>query len=81
MKQQDFAIIFVVAVVSAVLSITLSGIFFSTPEDRSQKVEVVEPISTTFQTPDARYFNSDSFNPAQSVNTDTDKNSNPFGSQ
>lgn len=81
MKQKDFAIIGLVAVISAVMSIILSGIFFSTPEDRSQKVEVADPISTTFQTPDSRYFNSKSVNPSQSVNTGTDKNSNPFGSQ
>lgn len=78
MKAKDLGVIAVVAIVSAVLSIILSGVLFSTPEDRRQSVEVVEPISTSFERPDATYFNLNSINPAQNIQVGTDPNSNPF---
>lgn len=67
-----------VAIVSAFLSIVLSGLFLSTPADRAQKVEVVEPISTTFEIPSDTYFNAKSVNPAQNIQIGTDPNSKPF---
>ena len=76
--KKEAGVIFIVAVFSAVLSIILSGIFFSTPGDRTQKVEVVKPISTTFEDPGSVYFNSKSVNPAQNIQIGTDPNSNPF---
>ncbi len=81
MKKKDIGVIAAVAVFSGVISILLSGVLFATPEDRRQKVEVVEPISTTFNRPDSRYFNSQSVNPSQNIQIGTDPNSNPFTGQ
>lgn len=78
MKAKDLQVIILVAVVSLITSVLLSGIFFSTDEDRSQKVETAEPITTDFSAPDSRYFNSSSFNPAKEVPARQDPNSNPF---
>lgn len=78
MKKKDISLLLVVAFVSVVASILLSGVFFSTPEDRAQKVEVVEPILTTFERPDKTYFNSNSVNPTQNIQIGTDPNSKPF---
>jgi len=78
MKRKDLGTLAVVAIVSAFLSIILSGVLLSPPEDRQQKVEVVEPISTTFERPDSAYFNSKSVNPAQNIQVGQDPNSNPF---
>ncbi len=77
MKKDAFTIL-IVAIFSAVLSIILSGLFISTPEDRAQKVEVVDPIVTTFEAPSKEYFNSNSVNPSQNIQIGTDSNSNPF---
>lgn len=77
MKKDAFTI-FIVAVISAVLSIIVSGLFISTSKDRSQKVEVADPIVTTFDEPSKDYFNSNSINPSQTIQIGTDPNSNPF---
>ena len=79
MKSKDFAVLFMVAVVSGVISIILSGMIFSKPADRKQSAEVVEIITTTFDRPDSTYFNSNSVNPAQDIQIGKDPNSNPFG--
>ena len=78
MKAKDFQVIFFVAVVSLVASVLLSGVLFSTAEDRSQKVETAAPITTDFNPPDNTYFNAASFNPAKEVPVGQDPNSNPF---
>lgn len=78
MKRKDISVLLVVAFVSAFLSVILSGLFFSTPEDRAQKVETAEVIETVFEVPDQKYFNSNSVNPTQNIQIGTDPNSNPF---
>lgn len=78
MKGKDFQLLLVVAIVSLVASILLSGKLFSTPKDRNQKVETADVISTDFKTPDSRYFNATSFNPAKDVQVGQEPNSNPF---
>jgi hypothetical protein len=81
MKKKDLSVIAVVAVVSAILSFVVSGMLFSSPSDRKQNVEVVSPILTNFDRPDATYFNQNSINPSQNIQIGTDQNSNPFGTQ
>jgi hypothetical protein len=81
MKKKDLSTIGAVAVASAIISFILSGMLFSTPDNRKQNVEIVEPISTKFERPDAMYFNESSINPAQNIQIGTDQNSNPFGSE
>lgn len=78
LKSKDLQIIFIVAVISLVASVLLSGVLFSTPEDRSQKVETAEAINTNFDRPGSVYFNKNSFNPAQEIQIGRDPNSNPF---
>ena len=78
MKRKDISVLLVVAFVSAFLSVILSNLFFSTPEDRAQKVETAEAIGIVFDAPDQKYFNSNSVNPTQNIQIGTDPNSNPF---
>jgi hypothetical protein len=80
MKQKDIALIIVVAFLSAIISLVLSGKIFVTPENRQQHVEVVDKISTEFNLPDSRYFNSNSVNPTVEAQLGTDTNQNPFNS-
>lgn len=78
MKQKDIALIIIIAFISAVISFVVSGKLFVTPANRQQQVEVVDPIPTSFQTPDKKYFNSNSIDPTQTPQISTDNNQNPF---
>ena len=78
MKQKDIALLIVIAAVSAVLSFVVSGQIFVTPDNREQKVEVVDPITTSFTPPSDKYFNSESINPTQLVVIGENDNQNPF---
>lgn len=79
MKSKDISLIVVIAVVSAVISVILSGLIVPS-SDRNQSVEVVEPISADFNRPPEEYFNSNSVNPTREIQIQVDPNSNPFGS-
>lgn len=77
MKQKDIALIIAIAGISAVVSFVVSNKLFVTPDNRQQKVEVVDPINSSFQTPSSKYFNSNSIDPTQST-TGGGNNDNPF---
>ncbi len=78
MKQKDIALIVVIAIVSGVISFIVSGKIFVTPENRAQEVEVVDVIGVEFQQPDKRYFNTQSIDPAESVQLSENDNQTPF---
>jgi hypothetical protein len=78
MKQKDLVLIIVIAFISGIVSFIVSTKVFVKPANRQQKVEVVDPISSDFQTPDKRYFNSESIDAAPSAQIGTDNNQNPF---
>lgn len=78
MKQKDIATLIIIAAVSAVVSFFISGKIFVTPANRQQKVEVVDVIDSSFQTPSSKYFNNDSIDPAQLVQIASNNNQNPF---
>lgn len=78
MKQKDIALIIVIAFVSAIVSFVVSNQLFVTPSNRQQQVEVVDAINSSFQTPDKKYFNSNSIDAAQSSQLGNDSNQDPF---
>lgn len=78
MKQKDVALIILVGFVSAVLSYFVSNALFASPKDRQEEVEVVEPITTDFPTPDKKYFNPESINPTQLIQIGDNPNAQPF---
>ena len=78
MKQKDIALIIGIAGISAVVSFVVSGKLFVTPSNRQQQVEVVDPINSSFQTPDSKYFNQNSIDPTQNTNIGGSNNQNPF---
>jgi hypothetical protein len=78
MKQKDVAVIIVIAFISAIVSFFVSNKLFVTPSNRQQKAEVVDAISSSFQTPDKKYFNSNSINPTQASPIGGNTNSDPF---
>jgi len=81
MKQNDVALIIVIAFVSAVISFVVSNKIFVTPANRQQQVQVVDKIDPTFQTPSKKYFNSNSIDPTQNAQVTTGNNQNPFSGQ
>ncbi|QQS68981.1 hypothetical protein IPP75_03605 [Candidatus Saccharibacteria bacterium] len=78
MKQKDIAVIIVVAIFSAVVSLLLSTKLLISPTNRQQKAEEVDKISTTFNLPDERFFNEASINPTQQGQLGDKTNPNPF---
>jgi type II secretory pathway pseudopilin PulG len=78
MKQKDILLIVVVAVISAIASYFLSNIFFASPKNRQQQVEVVQSISPEFTQPDERYFNKNAFDPTQPITIGNNANADPF---
>lgn len=78
MKQKDIAIIAVVVLFSAGLSIVLSQLVFAKKADRQQSVEVVQPIKSEFPAPDERYFNNKSIDPTLPIEIGNNNNQDPF---
>lgn len=77
MKQKDLSIIFAVAFLSTIVSFLVSSKIFVTPENRQQKVEVVDVINADFKDPSSRYFNAESINPTQ-ISQLSSTNQTPF---
>ncbi len=78
MKQKDILLIVVVAFISAVISIASSKILIAPAKNRQQKVEVVEPISASFNPPDKQYFNDQAIDPTQLITIGNNTNPKPF---
>lgn len=80
MKQKDIALILVIIFISAVISLFVSKAIFTSPKNRNQKAEVVQPITADFPVPDTRYFNSQAFDPTKAITIGQNANANPFSS-
>jgi hypothetical protein len=78
MKQKDIALIVIVVIISAILSLFISKAIFASPKNRQQQVEVVQPISANLPTPDSRYFNGNAFDPTQLITIGQNSNPDPF---
>lgn len=80
MKQKDILLIVVIVLVSGTLSFVLSKYLFTIPKSRQTKVEIVQPISSSFQQPDTRYFNANAVDPTKNITIGDSQNSQPFNS-
>ena len=82
MKKKDIAPLIFVVIFSGVVSYFLSNLLISSPKNRNQEVEVVDPISAEFpitsETPYNKFFNKDSVNPTQKINIGDGSNDKPF---
>lgn len=81
MKQKDVVLIIVVVFISGVASILLSNALISSPKNRQEKVEVVEPITADLKKADPRYFNANSVNPTRIIKIGDNNNDHPFKKQ
>lgn len=80
MKQKDIAIIIAIAAVSGVISFFLSGKLF-VGSNNTMQAEKVDVITADFTPPSDKYFNTQSVNPAQTIQLGAGGNDNPFVSQ
>lgn len=78
MKQKDWILILVVGFFAGVVSLLLSNILISPASERKAQVEVVSPITSEFQEPDNRFFNTESINPTQPIRIGEAENPQPF---
>jgi hypothetical protein len=78
MKQKDIALIILIAGIAGVVSFFASRTLFASANARSQKAEVVDMITTDFQTPSSKYFNTNSVDPTQLIQIGNSNNTNPF---
>lgn len=78
MKQKDIALIVVIGVISAALSIVISKTVFSSATKKNVKVEIVQPITSNFPDPDPAYFNNTAFDPTKQITIGQSVNTDPF---
>lgn len=78
MKQKDIALILFIAGMSGIVSYAVSHVIFATPANRQQQVAIVDAVNTSFATPDTRFFNGQSIDPAKLIEVGNGNNSNPF---
>lgn len=81
MKQKDIALIILIVAIAGVISFFVSRQIFASPKNRQQQVEVVQPITDSFSKPDSRYFNSQAFDPTQTITIGQNANPDPFSGQ
>lgn len=79
MKQKDIAVLALVIVVSGIISLFISKYIFDKPANRQQQVESVDVITAKFTQPSTAYFNSNSIDPTQTINVNSNSNNNIFG--
>lgn len=78
MKQKDISLIIIVSFISAVLSVFISNMIFSSPKNRQEKVEIIDKITADFPKPDSKYFNDKSINPTVVIPIEPSTNERPF---
>lgn len=78
MKQKDILLVALVVFISGIFSFILSNLVVGSPSSQKQEVEVVEPISADFTSPDDQYFNDQSINPTQTIRIGENPNPQPF---
>lgn len=81
MKQKDWTLIIIVAVVAGIFSLILSNLLISSPKNRQQKVEIVDAITDQFDEPSKKYFNEQAVDPTSLIRISDNANPKPFGSQ
>lgn len=78
MKQKDIALLLIVAFVSAIISFFVSGMLFGSPSKQQTQVEKVQPISSSLDHPDEKFFNDQAIDPTQPITIGPNANPSPF---
>lgn len=78
MKQKDWLIVGVFAVVAAIFSFVISNALLGNRLNGKLKAEKVEVIKAEFKLPSTAYFSDKSLNPTQTITIGADNNTDPF---
>lgn len=78
MKQKDIALIVIVAVVAGAFSLVITSTLFVGKKGKDLKAETVSQITSQFDKPDERVFNSNALNPTQLIQIGDNNNPNPL---
>jgi hypothetical protein len=78
MKRKDLVVVIIAAFLSGALALVVSTLLISTPKNRRQKAEVVQPIVADFPEPNKKYFNDKSIDPTQLIRIGENTNPSPF---
>ena len=78
MKQKDIAIIAITVFISGIFSYVICSSFLFNSTDQKQKAEVVTPITSTFNLPDKKIFNTEATNPTKVIEIGPNTNDQPF---
>lgn len=78
MKKQDIGLIIAVAVFAGIFSLIASTLIFTPRSTKGLKAQKVDEISSSFNQPDKRYFNTQSINPTQLIQIGDSANNQPF---
>lgn len=78
MRKNDILLIAVIAIVAGVFSLVISNMLFSTSGKKQLTAQKVDAINSSFQKPDARYFNPEGINPTQLIQIGDNVNTQPF---
>lgn len=81
MKQKDYGVIAIVVFIAGIFSFIICSQLIGTPKNREQKAEVVEAISSDFNLPDSKIFNSEAINPTKLIEIGPNGNNQPFAKQ
>lgn len=83
MQRKELATVITVAVASGIISLVVAGLLFNSPSQRTAKVPVVQPISSTF--PDVKndpnynfFLNTSALDPTQPIQIGNSQNNTPF---
>jgi len=81
MKKNDIALLVLIASITLVISFLLVKALFGEPQSQQTKVEKVEAISATIESPSSKIFNNDAINPTVVIQIGDPSNQQPFGGQ
>lgn len=81
MKQKDIAVIAITVFISGIFSFIICSNFLFTAKDQHQQAEVVAPISSDFELPDKKIFNTEAVNPTKLIEIGPNSNNQPFANQ
>jgi len=78
MKQKDITAIAISVFVAGMFSYIICNNFIITGTQKKEEVEVVTPITSTFNLPDKAIFNNEAIDPTQLIEIGPNSNSQPF---
>lgn len=78
MKQKDLSILLVSILVGVTLSYIVAKVVINKSSNLDQQTVTVPVITTEFQAPSSKYFNSNSIDPTQIINIAPSNNQNLF---